>query len=349
MLSRTCKSRHVVGFVCRPLKPPFAQAGVARRQHSTVSQVFGDIDIGSFRRDSFEVEKPLFLKPTGKNVPSAIPALEKWFTTTSIDGHNETSVTPYLEQHSTTWLPYELMMDQTSEPPLASPLTSFLTWLSASGASDHQALAALLLDQTETIPHSSTPQACFLRFEAPLGLLLAGLKFNQQSPPPHRLQQLYIAQAPLDTLPPQLQDDVPTPTLVKEAGKGDVYNSSIWMGLEPTYTPWHRDPNPNFFCQLHSSKVVRLMPPRRGEQLFLQARSQLGQAGGSRIRGDEMMQGEERRVLLDAVWGEGAPDDMREVRLDRADALFIPKGWWHSLRSDGSQGGLNASVNWWFR
>jgi len=345
MLSKTCKSRHVVEFVCRPLKRPFAR----RQQLSTVSQVFGDIETTFFRRDAFEAKKPLVLKPTGKNIPTAIPALEKWFTTTSIAGHNETSITPYLEQHSATWLIYELIMDLPSDPPVASPLTSFLTWLSASETSDHQALADLLLDQTENIPRSSTSQACFLRFEGPLGLLFAGLKFNQQSSSPHRLQQLYIAQVPLNTLPPQLQDDVPTPTLVKEAGRGDVYNSSIWMGLEPTYTPWHRDPNPNFFCQLHSSKVVRLMPPRRGEQLFLQARSRLGQAGGSRIRGDEMMQGEERRALLEAVWGEGAPDDMREVRLGRADSLFIPKGWWHSLRSDGSQGGLNASVNWWFR
>lgn len=348
MFSRTSISRHVVGFVCQPLKRPFAQAGVARRrQLSTVPQVFGEIDILSFRKYAFEVEKPLVLKTIGENVPAALPALEKWFTTTSIDGHDETSTTPYLEQHSATWLPYELMIPPPSEPPRPAPLTPFLTWLSTSPSPNHQILSALLLAETQTPP---TSHPTFHRFSAPLALLLAGLAFNHQSPPPpHRLQQLYIAQAPLSALPPQLQSDIPTPLLVQQSGKGDVYDSSLWMGLQPTYTPWHRDPNPNFFCQLASSKAVRLMPPRRGEGLFLEVRSKIGGVGGSRIRGEEMMQGEERRVLFDAVWGGGAPGEMREVRLGRGDVMFIPKGWWHSLRSDGSQGGLNASVNWWFR
>ncbi|KAK1834138.1 hypothetical protein QBC39DRAFT_344331 [Podospora conica] len=353
MFSRSSNSRNAIKFVSLPLKRPFAQfpqAGVAGRQPlSTVSYVSGTIDVDLFRRDAFESEKPLLLKSPGGAAAAVLPALGKWFSTTSVNGHDETSITPYFEQYSATWLPYELMIESTPEAPTASPLASFLTWLSSSRARDQQALAALLLDQTENAPGSSTSQTRFLRFEAPLGLLVAGLRFNLQSPPSHRLQQLYIAQAPLDSLPPQLQQDVPTPRLVKEAGKGDVYNSSIWMGLEPTYTPWHRDPNPNLFCQLHSSKVVRLMPPRRGEQLFLQARSQLGRVRGSRIRGEEMMQGEERQVLLDAVWGEKAPDEMREVRLNQGDSLFIPKGWWHSLRSGGTNGGLNASVNWWFR
>lgn len=286
------------------------------------------------------------MKTIGENVPAALPALEKWFTTTSIDGHDETSTTPYLEQHSATWLPYELMIPPPSEPPRPAPLTPFLTWLSTSPSPNHQTLSALLAETQ----NSPTSHPTFHRFSAPLALLLAGLAFNHQSPPPpRRLQQLYIAQVPLSALPPQLQSDIPTPLLVQQSGKGDVYDSSLWMGLQPTYTPWHRDPNPNFFCQLASSKAVRLMPPRRGEGLFLEARSKIGGVGGSRIRGEEMMQGEERRVLFDAVWGGGAPGEMREVRLGRGDVMFIPKGWWHSLRSDGSQGGLNASVNWWFR
>ncbi|KAK0628732.1 Clavaminate synthase-like protein, partial [Bombardia bombarda] len=179
---------------------------------------------------------------------------------------------------------------------------------------------------------------------------------QQYRPYPSPLQQLYIAQAPLNALPPPLQSDLPTLELVKTAGKGDVYNSSVWLGLAPTYTPWHRDPNPNLFCQMVGSKVVRLLPPRLGEHLFHRARAQLGQStgGSSRIRGEEMMQGEERRVLLEAVWGDseeggGVPDEMREVILGPRDMLFIPKGWWHSVKSLGEDGRLNASVNWWFR
>lgn len=63
-----------------------------------------------------------------------------------------------------------------------------------------------------------------------------------------------------------------------------------------------------------------------------------------------MMQGEERLVLHDAVWGNTSPEDnMYEAELEAGDALFIPEGWWHSVKSVGSDGELNGSVNWWFR
>jgi len=35
------------------------------------------------------------------------------------------------------------------------------------------------------------------------------------------------------------------------------------------------------------------------------------------------------------------------VEVSPGDALFIPKGWWHSIKSVGI--GVTASVNWWFR
>jgi hypothetical protein len=39
-----------------------------------------------------------------------------------------------------------------------------------------------------------------------------------------------------------------------------------------------------------------------------------------------------------------------ETTLYPGDALFIPQGWYHSVRSVGSPAiGINASANWWFR
>ncbi|KAK4133650.1 Clavaminate synthase-like protein, partial [Trichocladium antarcticum] len=202
-------------------------------------------------------------------------------------------------------------------------------------------------------PGSTTrdPDAVFIRFEAPLGLLVAGIQFNkEQHSPDGCFTQLYVAQAPISTLPRALQADVPTPNgLAQGRFPSDIYGSSIWLGLEPTYTPWHRDPNPNLFCQLCGSKVVRTMPPWPGTRLFEEVQAKLGKGGSPRIRGEEMMQGPERRALLDAVWGANTPQHMIEVEVNPRDVLFIPKGWWHSVRSTGPGGGLNASVNWWFR
>lgn len=70
--------------------------------------------------------------------------------------------------------------------------------------------------------------------------------------------------------------------------------------------------------------------------------------GGGQIRGEEMMMGPERSELERAVWGPQADigdDNGRgfEVTVGRGDALFIPKGWWHSIKSVGMD--ITASVS----
>ena len=208
-------------------------------------------------------------------------------------------------------------------------------------------------------PSSST----FHRSEAPLKLLLAYLG-NAQSPSASSLQQhsIYLAQCSLDSLPKVLQADVPIPSLVLNAGKGDVYESSLWLGRPPTYTPLHRDPNPNFFLQLAGRKVIRLFPPEVGDAIFDQVQEQLRQkslsAGGGRnsplFRGEEMMAGPERELLHRTVWeAENVDEESRlgefgqEAEMGLGEALFIPKGWWHSVKGIGH--GITASANWWFR
>ncbi|KUJ20339.1 Clavaminate synthase-like protein, partial [Mollisia scopiformis] len=158
---------------------------------------------------------------------------------------------------------------------------------------------------------------------------------------------LYIAQAQLADLPLALQADLPTPRLVTEAGKGDIYDANLWMGIPPTYTPLHKDPNPNLFVQLASRKRVRLFSPRIGMEIFRAVQMRIGRSGEGSLRGDEMMEGPERGELERAVWGEGGGDGGFEGLVEAGDALFIPRGWWHSVKSEAE--GVNASVNWWFR
>ncbi|KAF2793045.1 Clavaminate synthase-like protein, partial [Melanomma pulvis-pyrius CBS 109.77] len=193
------------------------------------------------------------------------------------------------------------------------------------------------------VPLELTQKSTFERLEAPLSLLIAHMTSSQD--PSIRL---YLAQCHLLDLPAALQADIPTPGFISRIGKGDSYGSSLWMGRPPTRTPLHRDPNPNLFVQLAGTKVVRLMEPDAGRRLY--ERTRLG-SGHAHLRGEEMMVGRESDLLEEAVWGgedigSGSVNGW-EATLESGDGLYIPLGWWHSVRGIGE--GANASVNWWFR
>jgi hypothetical protein len=210
---------------------------------------------------------------------------------------------PYLEQFKDVLLPYELM--------------------------SHRA------ERSNALADSTIDDETFRRFHAPLDLFLTA---SRSSPPP----RLYIAQAQLLDLPQALRDDLPTPPVILRAGKGDIYDANIWMGIPPTYTPLHKDPNPNLFLQLASNKLVRLFKPDTGAAIFRDVQEKIRSNASAAFRGDEMMQGPERIALEDAVWN--CPNDIEgfEVVVRPGDALFIPKGWWHSIKSIGTD--VTASV-----
>ncbi|KAI9874663.1 MAG: hypothetical protein M1830_009435, partial [Pleopsidium flavum] len=187
--------------------------------------------------------------------------------------------------------------------------------------------------------HASTSKCgeeMFQHFRAPFSLFLDWTR----SARPDTKDRLYLAQAQVMELPKKLKDDLPVPDLVAKAGKGDIYDTNIWIGLAPTYTPLHRDPNPNLFVQLAGKKVVRLFKPEIGADIFNKVQAKLGRGGSAAFRGEEMMKGEEKGVLETEVWGDQARvlnGGMKgyEAQLERGDGLFIPQGWWHSVKGIG--------------
>lgn len=186
----------------------------------------------------------------------------------------------------------------------------------------------------------------FHRAEAPFGLFLAWA----QNATAETSDRFYLAQAPLSSFPPILQADIPTPIdLLRKVGKGDVYDTNIWMGFPPTYTPLHSDPNPNLLVQLAGSKVVRLLSPNDGLKVYVQTQESIGNENGSaKFRGDEMMKGKEKVLLEARIWCDGKIGRDRlevgyEARLERGDGIYIPQGWWHSIKGVGN--GITASVS----
>ncbi|KAK5114845.1 hypothetical protein LTR62_002002 [Meristemomyces frigidus] len=194
-----------------------------------------------------------------------------------------------------------------------------------------------------TVPLEISSNEQFTRVEQPLSFFL---HVAMDTPPTNKI---YLAQAPINDLPRALRDDLSAPEYVLKAGKGDIYDSSIWLGQAPTYTPLHRDPNPNLFVQLAGTKVVRLFKPNVGRGIFAKVQESIGANASATLRGEEMMQGAEKQALEHEVW---RSSDMSsavgfEAELSRGDGLFIPKGWWHSVKGIGD--GMTGSVNWWFR
>lgn len=262
---------------------------------------------------------------------------------------------------SSQWLPLQTLPNNTLDTfraqafdpakPALLPRGTFVSlpaidrWFVRQPNSPTSSLNHNYLDQhgSAIVPLELTSPPNFHRAEAPLSIFLEWTKsatFDIAS-------RLYLAQAPLSALPSILQADLPTPNIVLEAGKGDIYDANLWMGIPPTYTPLHRDPNPNLFVQLAGRKLVRLMEPGLGDEVFRKVQRDLGREEKKAFRGEEMMGGEERRMLEEVVWGKRGEEGGFEAELERGDGVFIPNGWWHSIKGVGE--GVTGSVNWWFR
>lgn len=277
--------------------------------------------ISLFREQAFNPETPSTFPP---GTFSSLPAISKWFTPLAADAAMTSTLDfDYLTSHGDPILPVELTSPNPNNDGSVQfirgeqPLSNFLAWMK-------------------------------LRLQLPLS---SESQTDADSSAAARAPSFYLAQSSLFLLSRSLLDDLPAPNLVLRAGKGDIYDSSLWIGVPPTVTPLHCDPNPNLLVQLAGEKVIRLMNPESGRKLLDQVKGRGGGMGN--LRGVEMMQGEERLQLERAVWGggevadgewEGDGEKRYEVKLGRGDGVFIPKGWWHAVKGIG-QGGVSASVS----
>lgn len=285
-----------------------------------------DATIETFRQHAFEPAVPALL-PQG--CQAHMPAIAKWFKQPGEDSKAARLDTHYFSKFSGAIVPLEIT-NIGEFVRIQNSLAFFIQFVNASEST-------YVLPPQPPVPNQHSESH--------------GAGFPDTHPRAHTIPtaSIYIAQASLADLPSTMRADLPTPELVLKAGKGDVYDSSMWLGQAPTYTPLHRDPNPNLFVQLAGRKIVRLYEPRAGNAVFSKVQEMIGGSASATMRGEEMMQGQEKELLEQEVWSDGE-DTMGgawQAELDVGDALFIPKGWWHSVKGLGD--GMNGSVNWWFR
>ncbi|KAI5480875.1 hypothetical protein MNV49_006684 [Pseudohyphozyma bogoriensis] len=230
------------------------------------------------------------------------------------------------------------------------PLPALQTWLPPSaGPSKHRELELSFFAEhaDPIVPLEHTTATSFDQLEAPLSFFLS---FLASPPPDYSSHSLYLAQfAP----PPFLLETLALPDSLLPAAFARS-NNSIWLGLAPTTTPLHRDPEHNLLLQLAGTKRVRLWPPDEGESVLARVRKATSASSG-KLRGVEMFQPGphgERDELEELVWGSGSDpwrDGGVEASLVEGTALYIPRGWWHAVRGVKTDlaSDLNVSFNQW--
>jgi hypothetical protein len=189
----------------------------------------------------------------------------------------------------------------------------------------------------------------------------------------------YVAQHDLFDQIPALMKDIITPDYCysrPEAAIGaedseDEHESGVrlnmWMGSAHTVSPAHTDPHHNIFVQVVGHKYVRLFPPSTrmypvGTQngIDMSNTTQVDVAEAMRVLEGwkgwdahdvkekdpiecEMDENELKGEFLER-WPDFNKAEFEEGILGPGDCLYIPKGWWHYVRS------LSPSISvsfWW--
>ena len=174
---------------------------------------------------------------------------------------------------------------------------------------------------------------------------------NGSTLPPEHV--LYLAQ---NDLPPELEDDIVIPALCYDptlgVGHGRLYQRNLWVGPGQTVSPLHYDPLDNLFLQILGRKRVFLLRPfptpaedsssnsqQQQQQLLLYTGKPNGQQDNtSAVNVEHPDYGQHPRFREVA-------DQVLSAELQPGDILYIPKKWWHGVRSLD----LSISVNVWWR
>eukprot|EP00890_Picochlorum_soloecismus_P003769 jgi/Picsp_1/4393/NSC_01899-R1_transcription factor jumonji domain-containing protein len=142
---------------------------------------------------------------------------------------------------------------------------------------------------------------------------------------------LYLAQHPLLEQIDLLRQDILIPEYCHLTG--EISSINAWIGPPGTVTPAHTDPHHNIFVQIVGYKYVRLYHPSCSSSLYPD---------------QEGLTSNTSTVDIDNVDEDAFPLfsqlDYYDCILGPGESLFIPKGWWHYVKSLT----ISASVSiWW--
>lgn len=160
----------------------------------------------------------------------------------------------------------------------------------------------------------------------------------------------------IDPLTPQSPSPSPPPTI----------HQNIWFGTR-TVTPLHHDPYSNILTQIHGTKYVRLYSPAHTSKLYPRSSKEIAPHVPSDSSTQTDIHGEAQspptidmsntsNIPLWSIeqspyedWDKLYPGFSSvpyvECLLQKGEALYIPKGWWHYVRGVSAVG-IGVSF-WW--
>ncbi|KAJ3280073.1 Lysine-specific demethylase 8 [Borealophlyctis nickersoniae] len=149
----------------------------------------------------------------------------------------------------------------------------------------------------------------------------------------------YLAQHDLFTQIPRLAHDITIPDYCYCSPSDDDDDdndaevvTNAWFGPRGTISPLHTDPRQNVFAQVVGYKYVRLYAPDETRNVY-PCEGVLGNTSQVDVESPDMTQFPlfASAKYVECIVGPG-------------DLLFIPKGWWHYVRSLS----VSFSVSFWF-
>ena len=167
----------------------------------------------------------------------------------------------------------------------------------------------------------------------------------------------YLAQHNLFSQVPALRDDIAIPDYcyatppsrpptAAELPPLDEPAINAWFGPRGTISPLHTDPHANILAQVVGSKYVRLYAPDQTARVFprgVDPDTAVDMANTSRAEveaadgcGGEALGADEKREWAQARYV--------DTVLQPGEALYIPAGWWHYVRSLD----VSFSVSFWW-
>ena len=312
---------------------------ISSKSHNlTAVNILEAWDRDSFIKQAFAPAVPAILPRDSRG--SLPPACVKWFVHDDDPKFDVHSTVPtrstlklsYWEHYREVSVSLELTLSPSTSDSTSTGTTRATTFFQRTDAApfhlllSHIASTSPDLDDTS----SSLPQPSLYLAQQSLSDLPLTLQADLPTP------AILSPSSPFSSVTTTTTD----PSPIAEASsnlRGDIYASSLWLSsaFPASQTPLHRDPNPNLHLQLCGKKIIRLFPPEIGNEIFEYVREQTavehvttakdddGRGSGNDIdrrsgsgstsaafRGDEMMIGEERRLLDEIVWG----NDINQMR-----------------------------------
>ncbi|KAM3546302.1 hypothetical protein ARSEF1564_000790 [Beauveria bassiana] len=187
----------------------------------------------------------------------------------------------------------------------------------------------------------------------------------------------YLAQHNLFAQIPELRNDILVPDFCwadvpghpfkpdQDKPKLDVPELNAWFGPANTMTPLHTDGYTNLLCQVVGTKYVRLYPPQadrfmrpmstneNGVDMSNTSSIDIGAVYLDGILGgdndEDMMEVDDEDAQDAREFIQEIKDSLKDVQyfeciLEPGDALLIPVGWWHYVRSLS----VSFSVSFWW-